>query len=91
MSYIKFDCLFLAIFKSFYWFVSFIFDKLASWIYGSKDALNHVLVHSSPKTSLRNAKNVVLFLFCILVDRPMGGGGQKPPPPSSLGCATHTE
>ena len=29
MSYIKFDCLFLAIFQSFYWFVSFIFDKLA--------------------------------------------------------------
>ena len=26
---IKFDCLFLAIFKSFYLFVSFIFDKLA--------------------------------------------------------------
>ena len=26
---IKFDCLFLAIFQSFYWFVSSIFDKLA--------------------------------------------------------------
>ena len=28
-SAIKFDCLFLAIFQSFYLFVSFIFDKLA--------------------------------------------------------------
>ena len=26
---IKFDCLFLAIFQSFYWFVGFNFDKLA--------------------------------------------------------------
>ena len=50
-------------------------------MYGSNDALNHVLVHSSPKTSLRSAKNVVFFLFCILVDRPMGGGAKAPPPP----------
>ena len=41
---IKFDCLFLTIFQSFYLFVSFIFDKLA---YVSKDVLNHYLVHSS--------------------------------------------
>ena len=27
---IKFDCLFLVIFQSFYWIVSLIFDKLAS-------------------------------------------------------------
>ena len=26
---IKFDCLFLAIFQSFYWFVGFVFEKLA--------------------------------------------------------------
>ena len=26
---IKFDCLFLGIFQSFHWFVTFIFDKLA--------------------------------------------------------------
>ena len=26
---IKFDCLFLGIFRSFHWFVTFIFDKLA--------------------------------------------------------------
>ena len=49
-------------------------------MYGSKDALNHVLVHSSPKTSLRSAKNVVFFLFCILVDRPIEGGTKAPPP-----------
>ena len=48
-------------------------------MYGSKDALNHILVHSSPKTSLISAKNVVFFLFCILVDRPMGGEGKSPP------------
>ena len=47
-------------------------------MYGSKDALNHVLVHSSPKTSLRSAKNVVFFLFCILVDRPMRGAKALP-------------
>ena len=72
---IKFDCLFLAIFWSLHWFVSFIFDKLVPppKIYVSKDSLNHVFVHSSAKTSLRRAKNVVFFLFCILFDRPMGG------------------
>ena len=73
---IKFDCLFLIIFQSFHWFVTFIFDKLATpWIYVSKDALNHFLVHSSTKNSLRKAKNVVFSLFCILVDMPMGGRG----------------
>ena len=36
-------------------------------------AINHFLVHSSPKNSLRSAKNVVFFLFCILVDMPIGG------------------
>ena len=71
---IKFDCLFLGIFQNFYWFVTLIFDKLAPpWIYVLKDALNHFLVNSSAKkNSLRTAKNV-FFLFCILVDRPMGG------------------
>ena len=42
-------------------------------IYVSKDALNHFLVNSSTKNSLKRAKNVVFFLFCILVDRPMQG------------------
>ena len=58
--------------------MTFIFDKLAPplpppRIYASKDALNHCLVHSSTNNSLRKDKNVVFFLFCILVDRPMGG------------------
>ena len=45
---IKFDCLFLTIFQSFYLFVSYIFYKLAPpWIYVSKDVLNHYLAHSS--------------------------------------------
>ena len=45
----KFDDLFLTIFQSFHLFVSFVFDKLAppSWIYVSKDVLNHYLVHTS--------------------------------------------
>ena len=72
---IKFDCIFMGIFQSFHSFVTFVFDKLAPppRIYVSKDALDHFLVHSSTKNSLRRAKNVVFSLFCILVDRPMGG------------------
>ena len=63
---IKFDCLFPTIFQSFYLFVSFIFDKLAPlWKCVSKDVLNHYLVHSSSWNSLKNAKNVVFFPFCI--------------------------
>ena len=42
------------------------------WIYVTKDALNHFLVNSSAKNSLRRTENVVFSLFCILVDRPMG-------------------
>ena len=42
-------------------------------MYVSNDALNHFLVNSSAKNSLKRAKNVVFSLFCILVDRPMGG------------------
>ena len=45
------------------------------WIYVSKDALNHFLVHSSAKkNSLRRAKNVVFFVFWM-VARPTGKGG----------------
>ena len=70
---IKFDCLFLGIFQSFDGFVTFIFDKLVPplWIYVSKDALNHFLVHPSAKNNLRSVKKVLFSLFCILVDRPM--------------------
>ena len=56
--------------------MNLIFDKLAPpQNICSKDALNHFLVHSSAKNSLRIAKNVVFFLVCILADRPMGEGG----------------
>ena len=72
---IKSDCSFFGIFQSFYWFVSSIFYKLAPWRYVLKDVLNHFLVHSSAKNTLRKAKNVVFSFFCILVDRPLGGGG----------------
>ena len=47
----------------------------------SNYALNHFLVWSSAKESLRSAKNVVFFLFCILVGRPMGGVIASPPRP----------
>ena len=41
-------------------------------------AVNHLLVHSSPKNSLRSAKNVVFSLFCILVNRPIRGATAPP-------------
>ena len=47
----------------------------------SNYALNHFLVQSSAKKSLRSAKNVIFFLFCILVGRPMGMAVAPPPPP----------
>ena len=47
-------------------------------------AVNHFLVHSSPKNSLRSAKNVVFSLFCILVDRPIRGATAPAPYPSPL-------
>ena len=63
--------------------MTLIFDKLSPPTpkYVSKDALNHFLVNSNAKNSLRRVKNVVFFLFCILVDWSMGGGGAKPPSP----------
>ena len=77
---IKFDCLFLAIFQSFHWFVSFICDKLAPTlkIYVSKDVLNHFLVHFSAKTSLRSAKNVVFYYSAFWL--PGQWGRYKPYP-----------
>ena len=45
-------------------------------------AVNHFLVHSSPKNSLWSAKNVVFFLFCILADRPMKVATAPPPTPT---------
>ena len=59
-----------------------------SWRYVAKDALNQFLVHSSAKNSLKRPKNVVFFLFCVLVDRPMGEAIGPPPPRFPPGCAT---
>ena len=71
---IKVDCSFLAIFQGFHLFVSFIFDKLAPPLnICFKNVLNHYLFHSSAQNSLKSAKNVVFFLFCILVDLSKGG------------------
>ena len=41
----------------------------------SEDTLNHRLVNSSAKNSLRSAKNEVFFLFWILVHRSNGAEG----------------
>ena len=64
--------------------MTLIFDKLVPpWIYISRDAFIHFLVNSNAKNSLKKAKNVVFFLFCILVDRPMGrvvGNSEKRTP-----------
>ena len=79
----KFDCLSVGIFWSFHWFVTLIFDKFTPlpWIYVSKDALNHFLVHSSAKkTVFKELKYVIFLFFCTVVNRPMGGGGYSPPP-----------
>ena len=74
-SAIKFDCLFSGIFSKFSLICDFYFWQLAPpWIYVSNDTLNHFLVNSSAKNSLKRAKNVIFFLFCILVGRPMEGG-----------------
>ena len=89
---IKFDCLFLNIFQSFYLFVSSIFDKLAppplnicfkkcfKSLFSPLQCIKQFIVFVE-------SKNVVFFSFCILVDMPMGGRGYSPPPPSS-GYAT---
>ena len=59
---IKFDSVFLTIFQSFHFFVSFIFKKTAPLeIYVSKDVLNHYFVLSSAFNGLKSAKNVVFF------------------------------
>ena len=77
----KFDCLFLDIFLKFLLICGFNFwqiSPLPPWIYALKDALIHFLVNSSAKNSLRRANDVVFFLFCVLVSRPMGGAIAPP-------------
>ena len=57
---IKFDCLFLAIFQSFFLIYEFYFWPIRppSLINVSKYALNRFLILSSAKNSLKSAKNV---------------------------------
>ena len=72
--------------------MTLIFDKLAPHLnICSKDDLNYFLVNSNAKNSLRRAKNVLFFLFCILVDSSMGGGySPSPRPPTWLRyCPRH--
>ena len=49
-------------------------------MYVLKDLLNHYFVRSSAFNSLKSAKNVMFFSFCIFVDMPMGGGSYNAPP-----------
>ena len=87
---IKFDCLFLAIFKNFYWFVSFIFDKIAFHLnICFKRCFKSLFspFQCNKKNSLRSAENVIFSFFCILVDRPIGGYYAPCPPPG--GYATN--
>ena len=75
---IKFDCLFLAFFQSFDWFVSFIFYKLAPpppWIYVSKDALNYFLVHSSAKKTVSEVLKTRYFSYSVVWSTSQWGGG----------------
>ena len=62
--------------------MNFIFDLLAPQINVSKHAQNVFLVYSSAKDIRTSSKNMVFFLFCILVGRPMGGA--IPPLPTWL-------
>ena len=72
---IKFDCLFLGIFQSFHCFVTLIFDKLDPLTINLclKRCFKSLFCPFLRKDSLGRAKNVVFSLFCILVERPMGG------------------
>ena len=42
-------------------------------MYLQKNVLHQYLVQSNAYNSLKSAKNVFFFLFCILVDMSMGG------------------
>ena len=66
--------------------MSFVFDKLSPPPLLNKHfkiGFKSFLVYSSAKDSLRSAKNMVFFLFSILVGRPIIGGAIAPrsPPP----------
>ena len=67
--------------------MTLILDNYPPRIYVSKDALNHFLVNSSEKNNLKRVKNVVFFLFCILVDRPMKGAIAPAPTPPGYATA----
>ena len=62
---IKFYCLFLVIFSSFFFLICVLyFWQISSpSAYVSKNALNHFLVYFSAKNSLKSAKNVVFFIL----------------------------
>ena len=66
---IKFDCLVLAIFQRFEWFVIYVFGKLVPpfQINVSKDALDHFLVHFRVLNISNNGKHIAVFFFVPLV------------------------
>ena len=72
---VKFDCFifdyflkFLPIFEVFFFFF---FDKLDPLKVCFKICFKYLFGHSGAKDCFGSAKNVVFFLFCILVDRIM--------------------
>ena len=73
---IKFDCIFLTIYQRLHLLVGYIFDKIApSLNICFKRCFKSLFSLLQSIKQSQNAKNVVLFPFCILVDMSMGGGG----------------
>ena len=73
---IKFDYLFLDIFQSFYWFVTLIFDKFTPSPLNICFKKCFKLLFSPfrrKKEVSEELKYVVLFFFCTLINRPLGG------------------
>ena len=80
---IRFDCLFSGIFSKFSLICDFNFWQLApplnicfKWCFKSLFSQ-----FQRKKNSLKRAKNVIFSLFCILVDRSMGGEAIAPASP----------
>ena len=76
---IKSDCLFFAIFKSLYWFLSFAFDKYYLFLVNaSKAALNYFRVHITEMIALEVQKTWYCFSAFWSTDQ---WGGIAPPRP----------
>ena len=83
---LKFSCLFLGIFSSFYQFVTLIFDELVpSLNICFKNCFKSLFSpFQRKKTVSVELKMWYFLLFCVLVDQPMGGANPPPLPLSTL-------